>query len=116
MKDFNYKERLTKIVPPNIRLEVYKIALEYVKKWEELTFGLETPQLCFLLPTILYNQSHFQLRKVKWYFEATTFGFPELTIEWISKIEKYNSISDELRIEFLKESINKLENEISTTV
>lgn len=81
--EFTYTDSLKNEVPKEIRLEVYKKAKELIENWDN-QYDLDTPQLCLLLPSILYNQDSFL--QGTWYFGQTKMGFPELKKEDILAI------------------------------
>lgn len=103
-------------VPINVRLEVYKKALELIENWRPPMFGLQNSHLCILLPVILWKLPHFELdneySEYDWNYEETKYAFPELKdyLPSICSCPIYER--DELRIAFLKISIQKLKNEI----
>lgn len=104
-----YNRPLTEEVPVGKRIEIYKQALDIVVKKKYYNYGLSDSYLCLLLPTLLYELSDFREQKTPWMFYQTPYGFTELTDDVIHEI--VNSEDSRItRIEFLKESISKLEN------
>jgi hypothetical protein len=106
----NKEYTLEKELPPHIRLEVYKEALEIVKK-EQWVFGLTSFGLCLILPCVLWGLKHFMDDTPgggEWELRDTPKAFPELTEEWLNKIKREGKIG---RVFFLEESIKKLEND-----
>jgi len=89
------------------RLEIYKDALDIYqnnpKKLEGLGSGL-----CLLLPSLLWNLSSYMdddPQRKSWDYDDTVILFPELRLFIESSP---NIITEEKRIEFLKESIKAL--------
>jgi hypothetical protein len=104
----NTEYTLKKELPPHIRLEVYKEALEIVKKGQWV-FGLTSFGLCLILPCVLWGLKHFMEDTPgggEWGLRDTPKAFPELTEEWLFKIR-----GNKVRIAFLEESIKQLEND-----
>jgi hypothetical protein len=110
----NTEYTLKKELPPHIRLEVYKEALEIVKKGQWV-FGLESFGLCLILPCVLWGLKHFQDDMPgggEWAYDDTPKAFPEFTPEWWRRIvTKTSEDINKVRIAFLEESIKQLEND-----
>lgn len=109
--EFTYTNPLTEEVPKEIRLEVYKKAKELIENWEEeINFGLQTPQLCLLLPCILYNLENYlddSGNGETWSTCDTVLAFTEFTEEDIEAIA--NSIDKNVkRLELVTQWIEKL--------
>jgi hypothetical protein len=110
----NKEYTLKKELPPHIRLEVYKEALEIVKK-EQWVFGLTSFGLCLILPCVLWGLNHFEDDMPgggEWAYDDTPKAFPEFTHEWWRRIViKTSEDANKVRIAFLEESIKQLEND-----
>jgi len=101
-------------VPPNIRLEVYKEALQLIQsdtdrsKRNKLGIGL-----CLLLPVLLWELECYCSKLSNgrvWFYDQITKMFPELTSKKIDIITRTHADQrDKIRIEFLKEMIQRLE-------
>lgn len=97
------------VVPPRIRLGVYKEALGNIEsntfKYEMESFGL-----CLLLPCILWDLKSYLKNAPNgedWTTEGTQILFPELA-DFLRRKGCFASYTDEERISFLKESIETL--------
>lgn len=99
-----YTKSLTEEVPKEIRLEVYKKAKELIENWDN-QYDLDIPQLCLLLPSILYNQDTFL--QGTWYFGQTKIGFPELKNKDILNIVEAEE-PNIIRLKLLNKWIEKL--------
>jgi hypothetical protein len=106
----NKEYTLEKELPPHIRLEVYKEALEIVReggqRYNEFGEGL-----CLLLPCVLWGLTSFLKNSptnTTWNARKTPKAFPELTEEWLNRIRREGKLG---RVFFLEESIKQLEND-----
>jgi len=105
-----YTKSLTEEVPKEIRLEVYKRAKELIENWKKETFGLLNPQLCLLLPSILYDCKNYiddgNCEDI-WYPNETILGFTEFTEQDIENI--FNSSDKNIkRLELVNKWIEDL--------
>lgn len=109
--EFTYTESLKNEVPKEIRLEVYKRAKNLIENWEKGTFGLINPQLCLILPCILYNQENYLDSENDWNNwcpHGTVLGFTEFTDYDIEEILISSDINAK-RLELLTQWIEQLE-------
>lgn len=101
-------------VPKDIRLEVYKEALDIISNniRHESGSGFS---LCLLLPCLLWDLDWYcnlAPDKDSWDWRDTTKAFPELTKDIITNIITYNNDNEtkrnKIRINFLQDSIKLL--------
>lgn len=124
MKNIHIKNLLSE-VPKEIRLQVYKEALEYYdKELYNILYNLITPPglctgyygigICLVLPCILWELHNYLSASPAnevWDYEDTSIAFPELSKEIISEITKASIKGDDIdyRKSLLKKWIKKLE-------
>ena len=98
-------------LPKEVKLQVYKRALEIIKK-DKLVFGLETSLfLCLLLPCILFDLTMYlqsQPNGKVWVYYLTKKSFPEINYKAIEKL-KMSSAIKKRRILELENAIAKLQ-------
>ena len=107
-------------VPKELRLEIYKKAVEYYNNYNpQNDWSVSKSKgrgLCLVLPCILWdlvdyygNPPHLT---EPWKHHDTQFAFPEIN-PWVQCVNSIGTgyITISMRIEFLQEVINKLENE-----
>ena len=110
----NYDCTLEEVVPSEIRLEVYKEALNFIEN-DKKEYGLDKYDgLCLLLPCIMWDLNHFLNNDPNgnyWYYGDTQYSFPEFgkLIHLIKDCNYDEKI--ETRIKVLKSCIKTLENE-----
>ncbi len=100
-----------RLVPTKTRLSVYKQALKLIYKFPNRKYGLKTPQLCLLLPCILWGLDDFMNEAPNgetWCFFNTKYMFPEM-----KGIEKATDLQSEerkmkIREEYLLNAIKRL--------
>ena len=107
-------------VPKELRLEIYKKAVEYYNNYNpQKDWGVAKTKgrgLCVVLPCILWDLvSYWEIPPhltESWKHYDTQIAFPEIK-PWIqyAVLKKFDDINISMRIEFLQEIINKLENE-----
>ena len=106
-----YTRPLNEQVPKEIRLEVYKKAKDLIENWKKETFGLINPQLCLVLPSILYNCKNYISDgdcETVWSPSDTIEGFTEFTEDDIESI--LNSMNrNKKRLELVTQWIEQLE-------
>lgn len=116
-----YNEPLSKEVPLELRLDIYKKALHFVSNYGniELPGRLIYPELCLLLPVILYNFDHYSsmFGNADFSHKKTKIAFPELNKKFFSEIESYpsNSCLEEsniVRKRYLQYWITEIENKL----
>lgn len=119
LEGFNHPS-LREIVPIEIRLQIYKNALLFLKsdkkyRNSEYDYNLEYDQagLCILLPCILWNLKDYlsnpKHSNEDWAYQHTSIAFPELTKDVIDNIEKCDSEKAvKKRIKYLKQWIKIL--------
>lgn len=111
--EFTYTKPLAEEVPKEIRLEVYKKAKELIENWynsDTKNFGLVNPQLCLILPCILYNQETYLDNDNEWndwYPHETVLGFTDFTNEDIDLIWNSNN-QNKKRLELVNKWIEQL--------
>lgn len=111
--EFTYTDSLKNEVPKEIRLEVYKKAKELIENWYKPNtenFGLINPQLCLILPCILYNQDHYlggENDWNNWHTHWAVLGFTEFTDEDIKDIY-HSENQDKKRLELVTKWIEQL--------
>lgn len=113
MKNTHIKDLLSE-VPKDIRLEVYKEALEYYRDKPHIDF-VHKEGLCLRLPVILWDLEgyhSFAPNGHDWDFGDTGIAFPELEDRIIDSIMFSNTVraANDLRIEYLTQWIEDLEN------
>jgi hypothetical protein len=111
MKNEHIKS-LKEVIPAEIRLEVYKEALNCIKNNINIS-GMGSYGLCMVFPCLLWGLDDYVNRTPTgdtWSFFDTKRAFPELTNEVIDKIELQQELIDrnKLRIRYLKQFIKKL--------
>lgn len=118
MKKLPSNLNLDNTLPVDLRICVYKKAIEVIETEVFEKYGLFSGGLCLLLPCLLWdldNPMKSGPNFYRWDCSYTAVGFPELTNE--VKEEIYISeIPNQKRLEYLKKFIKDLENELTTTV
>ena len=98
-------------IPKEVKLEVYKKALEIIKEDKPL-YGLnDSLYLCLLLPCILWDLksfSYFQPNGKNWLYDYTKKSFQEINYREIQKLKTSSNIK-ERRIKELENAIAKLQ-------
>lgn len=104
----NEQYELTEILPKNIRMEVYKEALKFIKCKEE-KYGLygKHSGLCLILPCILWDLDTYlsdDPNDNQWEYFDTSTAFPEISeiLNTLSNSELSIDDKVKLRIEFLE--------------
>lgn len=108
--EFTYADSLKNKVPKEIRLEVYKRAKNLIENWKKGTFDLYNPELCLLLPCILYNCERYLDRgncDEYWGCDCTTLAFTEFTEEDIERIMNSKEPTN-IRLELVTKWIEQL--------
>lgn len=106
------------LVPEDIRLEVYKEALDIIKRGEH-RYCINGFFLCFLLPCVLWDLGDYlddSPSDNTWSFKDTTTLFPEIS-HWIFDITNSSTtqVAHQRRILCLEEAIQKLTNQHGKT-
>lgn len=99
-----YQGKITEIVPDEIRVKVFKKAIDIIKR-KKPKFGLNALQLCFILPCILFDQKSYL--EGDWYSFDTRKMFPEITDDNVTLIENSKE-PNKVRIELLTQWIEQL--------
>lgn len=105
---------LGQVVPAEIRLEVYKQALEIIQKQKDVFNLGKSYGLCILFPCCLWDLDDFLDNAPDsngWSFYKTIKSFPELTDEMIKRItsKETEEKADKCRVRLLKKFIVQLE-------
>lgn len=122
MSKLPYSGNLDSEIPPEIRLLVYKKAISQIKRKTYTKYGLESAQLCLLLPCILWDlKSYTSFGPNNYNWENTNNAFPEFTDKEInsitsipinlsaeSAIAKSRRKRDKKRLEILKNAVIKV--------
>jgi len=103
---------LLKEVPKDIRLEVYKEALDIIIN-NKIIKSNSGYNLCILLPCLLWDLEDYwdiSPNGETWHYQETIKAFPELTQKFINNINKITNINDRhnMRINLLQTSIKLL--------
>jgi hypothetical protein len=116
LKGFKHPH-LRKVVPPEIRLQIYENALLFFEADDDdysynhyYKLEKEGAGLCLLLPCILWNLDDYlenQKNNKYWNYSDTSIAFPELTEEIAQEI-MYCQKPVEKRIKYLKKWIKEL--------
>lgn len=116
MRNTDIKD-LKQVVPANIRLQVYKEALEYYENKgyaeEDFIEGNYGDGLCLVLPCILWGLKHYLDFTFEWDYHYTPIAFPELDREALGVLAYRGHIDIfPIRIKYLETWIEKLEHEL----
>ena len=126
MSKLPYRESLEAPIPQDVRLEIYKVALDAIENnknylWEKV--GLSGPWLCLFLPCLLLGEKKdFKLVSLKLKNERIYDYLPEIKKEDIVDItvlmcscsEENHKKENAIRVKVLQKSIKIIENEQST--
>ena len=105
MKNLHIK--IGEVVPVDLRIEIYKEAIEIIEKGEQV-FGLQRPWLCMMMPYLLWGSD---VEFEKWWTSIKCSQmFPEITPYFIIKMDAmmYSDEKNAIRIAHLKHSIEQL--------
>lgn len=111
MSKLPYRGNLDLEIPLEIRLEVYKKAILSIRRKNYSRYDLNTPQLCLLLPCILWNLDNFMKPGPNGYqWINCKSAFPEFGKSELIEISKVRKVSsneetDNKRIEILLRAI-----------
>ena len=114
-----YLHKLDHEFPKEVRLEVYKKAIEIIEKNLHATKEIKSYQLCLLIPVICWEIKHYLSRPLisgvlcDWDYNDTNIAFPEINDEFIGEIVKMPTWQRmDFRIEYLNKWVAQLEKEI----
>ena len=114
----NTEYDLSKELPKEIRLDVYKKAIDIIENDiddKKVNFGIKCKGLCLILPCILWNLKSLNELTPKgkdWSYDGAKIAFIEIRkhINKLSKIPTERE-SNIYRLEILKNIVKQLENE-----
>lgn len=110
-----YNGNLEQELPIPVRLEVYKKMKTLIINIDWGKYVISGPWLCLTLPCILWNLSSVHdtdPNGYSWSCKDTQIAFPELSDEVLKTLDSICGNATPQRLEFIREWIQKLENQI----
>lgn len=110
-----YNGNMEQELPIPVRLEVYKRTENLIINRDWGKYGISGPWLCLTLPCVLWNLSSVNDKDpngYSWTCKKTQIAFPELSDEVVKTLDSICGDATPKRLEFIREWIQKLENEL----